>query len=172
MGDQGMFSVCWPGMLNVITPPQTQFRQEVSFSAGKFDVGTVGAPATHGAGVFGTQGMGVRTPAAAVVADDVAGKASELQTPKGGMFTIGLWSMMFPASMKPDFIILGVAMKEDGAAPNVHFIVALVTTCLGKIRSMFFGDQWRHRSPFARTPLVFSTGEFSWVARHGDRACV
>lgn len=67
-----------------------QFRQAVSFSEGKFDDNTVGAPTTHGAGVLGTQGIGVSTPDAADVAEATVGLASDEQTPKGGMFVIGL----------------------------------------------------------------------------------
>ncbi len=85
-----MFSVCWPGCWNLMSPPQIQVRHEVSFSAGNITSGTVGAPVTQGAGVFGTQGIGVSTPEAAAVADAVAGKAAELQTPNGGMFAMGL----------------------------------------------------------------------------------
>lgn len=40
---------------------------------------------------------------------------------------------MFPASMKPDWIIFGVAMNDDGAAPKVQVIIPDVTQCLGKI---------------------------------------
>jgi hypothetical protein len=51
--------------------------------------------------------------------------------PKGMMFTMGLWSMMFPASMKLDWIIFGVATKDDGATPKLHCRSAPVTTWLG-----------------------------------------
>ena len=128
-----MFSFVCPGLEKVIVPPQTHIRHEVSGSALiPATVLTFGEPGVQGAGVLGTQGMGVRTPAAAAVADAVAGNAGERQTPKGGMFTIGLWSRMFPASMYPDFTCFGVAMKLDGAAPMVQRICAEVTACLAK----------------------------------------
>ncbi len=73
-----------------MTPPQTQFRQDVSLRLGaKADI-TVGEPGVQGAGVLGTQGIGVSTPIAADVAEAVAGKPRELQTPKGGILTSGL----------------------------------------------------------------------------------
>ena len=166
-----MFSVCWPGCWNLIRPPQMQVRQAVSFRAGNITVGTVGAPVTHGAGVLGTHGIGVNAPMAAEVAEAVAGKASDEQTPNGGIFTSGLWSMMLPASMYPDFTIFGVAMKDDGAAPIVHFIMAPVTTCLGKVRSRMRLFERGYRSPFARTRLVFSPERCERVIRAGGAAC-
>lgn len=166
-----MFSVCWPGCWNLIMPPQMQVRQAVSFSAGNIAVGTVGAPVTQGAGVFGTQGIGVSAPMAADVAEAVAGKAREEHTPKGGMFIKGLWSMMLPASMYPDFTIFGVAMKLEGAAPMVHFMIAPVTTCLGTARSVMTSLQRGYRSPFARTRLVFSPRRCNGVIRAGGAAC-
>lgn len=59
--------------------------------------GTVGAPATQGAGVTGMQGMGVRTPRAADVADATAGLAIELHIPNGMMLTMGMLSLMLAA---------------------------------------------------------------------------
>lgn len=73
-----------------MTPPQVQTSFEVSFKAGKLLTGFVGEPGAQGATVFGTHGIGVRTPAAAVVAEAVAGKAGQLHTPNGLMFTMGL----------------------------------------------------------------------------------
>ena len=166
-----MFSVACPGEVNLISPPHTQFRQAVSFSAGKYEVGTVGAPTTQGAGVFGIHGIGVSVPMAADVADAVAGKASDMQVPKGGMFAMGLWSMILPASMYPDRICFGVAMKVEGAEPIVHFITALVTTCLGKVHSRERFQPPGYPSAFARTSLVFSTGRFQRVAWGGEHVC-
>ena len=44
-------------------------------SVGKLSSRTVGAPGTHGAGVLGMQGIGVRTPRAAAVAAATIGFA-------------------------------------------------------------------------------------------------
>ena len=104
-----------------MTPPHMHISFDVSFSAGIWFSGFVGDPGVHGAAaVFGTHGIGVNTPAAAVVAEAVAGKAGQLQTPNGLIFTIGLLSRMYPASCIPDLICFGVAENTEGAAPNVH----------------------------------------------------
>lgn len=68
---------------------------ETLSSVGKFPSSTVGAPATHGAGVFGMHGIGVRTPKAAAVADATVGFAIDMHIPNGMILTIGMWSMMF-----------------------------------------------------------------------------
>ena len=57
---------------------------------GMFARTTVGAPATHGAGITGRQGMGVSTPRAAAVAAATVGFAIELHIPNGMMLTIGM----------------------------------------------------------------------------------
>lgn len=62
---------------------------ELLFRAGKLLIRTVGDPGNHGAGVTGMQGMGVRTPKAAVVAAATVGLAREEHMPNGGMFTMG-----------------------------------------------------------------------------------
>jgi hypothetical protein len=77
---------------------------EVLFNAGKFSINTVGEPGVHGAGVTGTHGIGVRTPIAAAVAAATVGLAREVHMPKGMMFTIGLLSMMLPASGPPAMV--------------------------------------------------------------------
>jgi hypothetical protein len=62
---------------------------EVLFKAGMLPIKTVGAPTIHGATVTGKQGMGVRTPIAAAVADATVGLAIDEHMPKGRMFTMG-----------------------------------------------------------------------------------
>ena len=57
----------------MITPPQMQFSVETLSDAGALHNITVTAPATHGDGVAGTHGMGVRAPIAAAVAAATAG---------------------------------------------------------------------------------------------------
>jgi hypothetical protein len=58
--------------------------------AGAFRKITVAEPGTQGAGVTGTQGIGVKTPSAAAVAAATVGFASDWHIPKGGMFAIGM----------------------------------------------------------------------------------
>ena len=82
-------------------PAQAQIHLDVSFRAGMFLMSTVGEPGAQGAGITGTQGMGVSTPAAAVVAAETEGFARLLHMKKGGMFTMGMLSMIFAASIYP-----------------------------------------------------------------------
>jgi hypothetical protein len=126
----GIISVVWPGLLMLMTPAQLHISFDVLFSAGMFDTSTVGAPGAQGAAITGMQCIGVSTPRAAAVAAATCGFARLMQTPNGGMFIIGTLSMMLPASMLPVFTIFGVALKVDGAAPNVHIIIAPVQTCM------------------------------------------
>jgi hypothetical protein len=82
---------------------------------------TVGAPGAHGAGMFGTQGMGVSTPEADAVADATLGFAMLMQLPNGMMFTMGLLSMMFAAGWLLVLTILsGRTLNVLGAMPIVH----------------------------------------------------
>ncbi len=75
---------------------------------------TVGAPTIQGAVVTGMQGCGVKTPAAAVVAEATAGLANELHTPKGGIFAIGLLSMMVAAGVWVNTLFCGVTTNVLG----------------------------------------------------------
>ena len=102
-----------------------------SSNAGILPISTVGAPGTHGAGVTGTQGMGVNTPKAAAVAAATVGLEGELQTPKGGTLTIGLPSMMVAAGGPPARTWLaGKTSRLLGAAPKLHCNAAPAQTRL------------------------------------------
>ncbi len=112
-----------------MTPPQMHMHWEVLFKAGMLAIITVGEPGTHGAGVFGMQGMGVSTPMAALVADATVGLASDMHIPNGGIFTIGLLSMMFAAGGPPHITLLtGRTFKDEGAIPKLHISIAPETT--------------------------------------------
>lgn len=76
--------------MNEIFPPHTHISELVLLSEGAFPRNTVGAPGTHGDGVFGTHGIGVKTPNAALVAEATVGLPRLLHTPKGMILTIGL----------------------------------------------------------------------------------
>src|SRR5262245_60465123 len=92
----------------------------------------VGIPGIQGPGVTGTQGIGVKTPAAAAVAAATVGLAIELHMPKGGILTMGAWSMMLAAGVPSSKIVLGsTTMSVAGAAPNVHCSVAPMRTRRG-----------------------------------------
>lgn len=77
--------------------PKAHASTEVLFNAGMLPSSTVGDPGIQGAGVAGMQGTGVGTPIAAAVADTKAGLVGDMHIPKGGMLTMGLWSMILAA---------------------------------------------------------------------------
>ena len=68
-------------------------------SAGKFPRSTVGDPGVQGAGVTGIQGIGVKTPKAAAVADATVGFAGEVHIPKGLIFVMGMVSMILASGV-------------------------------------------------------------------------
>ena len=87
--DYGTCTVSAPGLVIWITPPQAHISLLLLLSAGLFPTSTRGDPGVQGAGVTGTQGMGVSTPSAAAVAAATWGLASEEHMPKGMMFFMG-----------------------------------------------------------------------------------
>ena len=115
----------------MITPPQMQLSVETLSKAGALQSITVTAPGTQGAGVTGTQGIGVRAPKAAAVAAATAGLDGDWHMPKGGMLTIGMWSIMFAAMSLLVITVFGVGMSVLGAMPKLHFILAPMQVCIG-----------------------------------------
>lgn len=99
-----------------------------SVRAGKLFMSTVGFPGTHGATVTGTQGIGVSTPRAAAVAAATAGLLGVVHMPKGGIFTIGIKSMMVAAGVVAKTIFTGSTIREEGATPKLHVITAPLVT--------------------------------------------
>jgi len=92
----------------------------------------VGAPGTHGPVVAGTQGIGVRTPNAAAVADATVGFAGDLHTPNEGMLVIGAKSIVVAAGFLSIITIWpGRTVSGTGAAPMLHWIKAPVATKSG-----------------------------------------
>ena len=91
-------------------------------------ISTFGTPGTQGAGMTGTHGIGVSTPSAAAVAAATAGLLGVEHMPNGGMFAIGMLSVMTPAVIELVCTGRGVATKLEGLAPNVHIIAAPVQT--------------------------------------------
>jgi hypothetical protein len=71
----------------------------VTVSVGAPCVSTCVLPGAQGATVLGMQGMGVRTPQAAEVAEATLGLARERHIPKVGMLTIGLLSMILATNL-------------------------------------------------------------------------
>jgi len=115
----------------VITPPQLHIAVDASVNAGFPPTVVVGWPGVHGAAVAGMQGIGVRTPSAAEVAAATCGLESDMHTPNGGMFIIGLLSMIVAIGMFAAVTVPGVASRLEGAAPNEHFIMQPVLTAFG-----------------------------------------
>jgi hypothetical protein len=74
--------------------------------------------------------MGVSTPSAAAVAVITAGLVGAEHTPKGGMFTIGLLSVMVAAGVPVSVLFSGSTTRVEGAAPKLHIIVAPMQTCI------------------------------------------
>jgi hypothetical protein len=58
--------------------------------------------------------------------------AGELQTPKGRMFTSGMWSMMLAAGgPSHSTLFFGRTTSDDGAAPKLQVIIAPIETWFG-----------------------------------------
>jgi hypothetical protein len=73
----------------------------------------------------GTQGMGVRTPIAAAVAEATVGLAIDWHIPKGAIFTMGLLSMMLPIAIFIHFGRMGSRTeKVPGVIPKLHCSIA------------------------------------------------
>lgn len=91
---------------------------------------TTADPGVQGAGVFGTHGIGVRTPDAAAVADATVGLEIDVHMPKGIILIIGAWSMIVAAGTFPQVTrFVGKTTRLLGATPKVHVMLAPFTTC-------------------------------------------
>jgi hypothetical protein len=123
---------------------------EVLLRAGIFPISTVGAPGTHGAGVAGTQGIGVKTPSAAAVAAATVGLDKEVHIPKGMMFTIGLLSIMLASGVAVSVRFCGSTTKELGATPKLHWSIAPMHTCI----AMIFEPPFFYRQSLRATSLL------------------
>ena len=135
---QGIRWLVCPGLVMLMLPPQMQMSFELLFSAGMPHTSTVGEPGIQGAGVAGTHGMGVKTPSAAAVAAATMGLDGLWHIPKGGMFMIGMLSMMLAASTLFVSTVFIVGMSELGAMPIEHCIIAFMQTCMPMVASAAF----------------------------------
>jgi hypothetical protein len=62
--------------------------------------------------------------------------AGDWHIPKGMIFVIGIWSMMFASGIPfVTTLLAGSTTSELGAMPNVHRIIAPIQTCMGIIHS-------------------------------------
>lgn len=130
-GAQGISICTCPGTLILITPPQVQISVPLASSAGIPPSSRVGGPpGIHGLAVAGMHGIGVSTPRAAAVAAATTGLAGLWQRPKVGMFSSGMWSMMFAAGIPLVRVrFCGNTLSTVGAAPKLHCRVAPAQTC-------------------------------------------
>jgi hypothetical protein len=107
-----------------MTPPHVHMQVQVLFSAGMPPIMVVAEPGVHGLVVTGTHGMGVKTPSAAAVADATVGLAIDMHIPKGGMFVMGIKSMMLAAGAVALTLFTGNTFSAEGAIPKVHIMTA------------------------------------------------
>src|SRR5215472_19094699 len=113
-----------------MTPPQMHISLHWLSRVGLLASRTVGTPGTHGAVVTGIQGIGVRTPIAAAVAEATEGFAGDMHIPKGMMFTMGTLSIMLASGWFPVLTrFTGSTTKLLGAMPMLHWRVAPLQTC-------------------------------------------
>jgi hypothetical protein len=96
----------------------------------------VAAPGVHGEVVTGMQGIGVKTPSAAAVAEATVGLAIDMHMPKGGMLVMGIKSMMLAAGAVALTLFTGNTLSAEGAIPKVHIMTAPEVTCVGMEKLM------------------------------------
>ena len=87
----------WPGLVIEIMPNHEHMVLLSSVKAGMLAIKTSVLPGVQGIVGIGRQGWGFKTPWLAVVAAAVSGLVSVVQLPKGGIFTIGLKSIILAA---------------------------------------------------------------------------
>lgn len=75
----------------------------------------------------GMQGIGVRTPRAAAVAEAVAGKVRDVQFPQGLTFVIGVMSFVVSTGAPP-ILIVDCDISCPGVVPLEQAMVAPETT--------------------------------------------
>ena len=105
-----------------MTPPHEQLHFDVEFSALSPPMVTVGEPGDQGAVVTGTHAWGAPWAAA------TCGLLADVHIPNGGMLLMGAKSIIVAAAAPQVVVGAEVAFNVAGAAPNVHCIIAPVTT--------------------------------------------
>ena len=130
----------WAGLVIWMTPPQVQASLQFASRARTTPILIAGDPGAQGAGVAGTQGIGVRTPKAAVVAEATAGFAGEVHMPKGGTLAIGLLSAMVAAGVPVRMPLTGGMASTEGVVPRLHCKVAPAHTSIAT-RPVYLRDR-------------------------------
>lgn len=119
----------------------------MSVKAGLLLIKTLVEPGTHGAGITGIHGAGVGVPIAAAVAAATVGFDGVVHIPKGGMFFIGMLSMIVAAGVITSVLFSGVTISALGASPKLHFIMAPAVTSFGMDSVGAFGFRDETRTP-------------------------
>jgi len=141
-----------------MTPPHMHMQVETAVSAGKLPTNNVGAPGVHGVAVTGMQGMGVKTPIAEDVAEATVGLEGVIHIPNGGIFTMGLKSIIVATGLFSAITILrGRTDRVEGAIPNEQVMVALRVTSWGIPNLLSF--------PYTMLPseLIIDVWFFTWI---------
>jgi len=119
----------FPGFLTEITPFHIHWHVQLSVRAGFPKTFIFALPGAQGAVTDGTQGIGVNTPAAAVVACITVGFVGDEHIPKEGMFEPDTLSAIVATGILPHFGRIGSATtSDDGIEPKVHWSIAPVVT--------------------------------------------
>jgi hypothetical protein len=125
-----MTLVC-PGLSTEIDPPQVHNSLQLLLTIGIEPLSTAGTPGSQGEAVAGTQGIGVRTPSAAAVAEATVGFDGEVHMPNGGTLTMGLkCELLADGTADVSIVVLGMTITLAGATPKVHIIVAPMQTAM------------------------------------------
>jgi hypothetical protein len=114
-----------PGKLISITPPYAHMQVLLAVRAGWPAIKVV-ETGIHGVST-GTQGIGVRTPSAAAVADATSGFESVEHMPNVAILTISEQSMVAAGRFSIITIASGNTLSGAGTIPNEHCVTAPAT---------------------------------------------
>lgn len=124
----GMGGSC-PSVVNEICPSHMQVFIHDFVKAGNPCTSISGLPGIQGVVTAGTHGAGVNTPNAAEVAAMTAGLVGAEHMPNDPKLVRGTKSPIFACCSPPIIRVReGLTTSGHGTKPNVHFIMAEVTT--------------------------------------------
>ncbi len=128
-----------PGDIIFITPPHIHIHLSPIFKAGKFPHKTFGDEGIHGLTVIGIQGIGVKTPKAAVVAAKTVGFARLVHIAKGEILIIGANPIIFPIGrFDAKTLSIGKNLTGIGDIPKEHTHIPPVTHFIGILNKFSF----------------------------------
>ena len=135
-----------------MTPPNPQVQLAPRVSPGFPPINVVIAPPTHGV-VTGMHGMGVSTPSAAAVAAATCGLARLVHMPNGGMFMIGIASVIAAAGLPSiSTRAIGRTFSVAGAMPKLHCSIAVAVAAGLPMVVLSSGTACRPPGPTAWNP--------------------